>query len=127
MSATKKQIREIRVIDLITYTFLPPVAIALLWFFGVRLSLIYFSELTWVIYTVAAVLTYILVKRFAIGLVVAYKAFAPMKVRSRCRFKPTCSTYMIMAIKKYGLLFGVAKGIRRITRCKPPNGGEDYP
>jgi putative component of membrane protein insertase Oxa1/YidC/SpoIIIJ protein YidD len=34
---------------------------------------------------------------------------------------------MIMAINKYGLFRGVYKGIRRLLRCKPPNGGEDYP
>lgn len=127
MSSGKKQVREIRVVDLCTYTLLPPVATALLWTVFVRLALIYIALPPWCIYTVAGVLTYFLTKRFAIGLVVAYKAFAPLKVRSRCRFKPTCSTYMIMSIKKYGLIFGIIKGLKRITRCKPPNGGEDYP
>ena len=56
-----------------------------------------------------------------------YKAFAPMEMRDRCRFVPTCSTYMIMAIKKYGIIRGVIKGIKRIRRCVPPNGGVDYP
>ena len=56
-----------------------------------------------------------------------YKAYAPMEVRDRCLFVPTCSTYMIMAIQKYGLLIGVIKGIKRIRRCHLPNGGVDYP
>ena len=56
-----------------------------------------------------------------------YKAFAPMSIRNRCRFEPTCSTYMIMAIIKYGLFIGVIKGIKRLFRCKPPNGGVDLP
>ena len=60
-------------------------------------------------------------------MVLAYKAFAPLSLRSRCRFTPTCSTYMIMAINKYGLFIGVGKGIGRVLRCKPPNGGVDYP
>jgi len=71
--------------------------------------------------------SYYLLKRIAIGAVLAYKAFAPMSVRNECRFTPSCSTYMVMAINKYGLFIGVYKGIRRIIRCKPPNGGEDYP
>jgi putative membrane protein insertion efficiency factor len=70
---------------------------------------------------------YYLLKRFAVGLVLVYKAFAPMSLRDSCRYTPTCSTYMIMAINKYGLFFGVIKGIRRLLRCKPPYGGEDYP
>ena len=45
-----------------------------------------------------------------------------------CRFEPTCSEYMILAIEKYGLLVGVAKGIWRILRCNPLGGhGIDYP
>jgi len=59
--------------------------------------------------------------------VLVYKAFAPIDVRRQCRFTPTCSTYMIMAVKKYGIIIGIIKGIRRILRCKPPNGGVDYP
>lgn len=50
-----------------------------------------------------------------------------MSMRDSCRFIPTCSTYMIMAINKYGLIIGIIKGIKRLIRCKPPNGGIDYP
>ena len=75
----------------------------------------------------AIILTYVCVKRFAIGCILCYKAFAPLDVRDSCRFTPTCSTYMMMAINKYGLLIGIVKGIRRIQRCKPPYGGVDYP
>lgn len=76
-----------------------------------------------------ALLVYIILtlKTFAIGCVLAYKSYAPMKVRDRCRFEPSCSTYMILAIEKYGLFKGVAKGINRINRCHAPNGGVDYP
>jgi putative membrane protein insertion efficiency factor len=38
---------------------------------------------------------------------------------SACRFYPTCSEYMIESIEKYGLLRGVAQGIRRLSRCHP--------
>ncbi|MBQ6817234.1 MAG: membrane protein insertion efficiency factor YidD [Bacilli bacterium] len=64
---------------------------------------------------------------FIIGIILLYKAFAPMSVRDRCLFEPTCSTYMIIAIKKYGLIIGLFKGIKRIIRCRPPNGGVDWP
>lgn len=122
------QIREIRVIDLITYAVIPAILIPLLWVFGVTIPPKYFNfELTWWLYLIYGVITYIILHPFAIGLVLIYKAFAPLEVRARCRFEPTCSTYMIMAIKKYGLLIGVIKGIKRLLRCRPPNGGEDYP
>ncbi len=45
-----------------------------------------------------------------------------------CRFEPTCSSYMIQAIEKYGVIRGVAKGVWRICRCHPFHpGGEDPP
>ena len=45
-----------------------------------------------------------------------------------CRFQPSCSPYMILAIEKYGSVKGFFKGIWRIFRCNPfSKGGEDYP
>ena len=123
----KKQYREVKTLDLVTYTLLPIAVILLLWLAAVPLAVEHILLDSWIWYTAGGILTYFFVKRFVIGLVLCYKAFAPMKVRDQCRFTPTCSTYMIMAIKKYGLIIGMIKGIRRITRCHPPNGGEDYP
>ena len=45
-----------------------------------------------------------------------------------CRFEPSCSRYMIGALRKYGLIKGLWKGIRRLLRCHPWNpGGYDPP
>ncbi|RLC32976.1 membrane protein insertion efficiency factor YidD [Candidatus Shapirobacteria bacterium] len=45
-----------------------------------------------------------------------------------CRFEPSCSNYMIQAIKKYGPMKGVFKGICRLFRCHPfCKGGYDPP
>ena len=42
-----------------------------------------------------------------------------------CRYRPTCSNYMIGAIEKHGLK-GVLMGIARILRCHPfVTGGDD--
>ena len=51
------------------------------------------------------------------------------KRRVRCRFYPTCSEYMILAIQKYGAKKGIKKGINRIRRCRPDNFDSciDYP
>ena len=39
--------------------------------------------------------------------------------RGNCRFSPTCSEYMIQAIKKYGVFSGVSRGMKRLSRCHP--------
>lgn len=36
-----------------------------------------------------------------------------------CRFQPTCSNYMIEAVRKYGFVRGGWKGVRRVARCHP--------
>ena len=47
---------------------------------------------------------------------------------SPCRFEPSCSRYMIGALRKYGLLKGLARGIARVLRCHPWHpGGYDPP
>jgi hypothetical protein len=46
----------------------------------------------------------------------------------QCRFRPTCSNYMIEAVEKYGAIRGMLKGIWRILRCNPLcRGGYDPP
>ncbi len=42
---------------------------------------------------------------------------------SSCRFYPTCSTYTLDAIEKYGAFKGGYIGIKRILRCHPFNKG----
>ena len=45
-----------------------------------------------------------------------------------CRFEPSCSRYMIEALRKYGLLKGLRKGTRRFLQCHPWHpGGYDPP
>ncbi len=46
----------------------------------------------------------------------------------RCRFYPSCSEYFVLAIRKYGVVWGTARGVWRILRCHPFHpGGYDPP
>ena len=48
-----------------------------------------------------------------------YKRFISPLLPSACRFYPTCSEYMMDAVRKYGPARGVWLGIRRLSRCHP--------
>lgn len=66
-------------------------------------------------------------KYLLIFLIKIYQKIAPIKIRSKCRFEPSCSNYMLQALEKYGLIKGLTKGINRLKRCNINNGGYDYP
>ena len=46
------------------------------------------------------------------------KWLSPLKPPS-CRFVPTCSTYAIEALQKYGVWRGTFLTLKRILRCNP--------
>ena len=43
----------------------------------------------------------------------------------KCRYTPTCSQYAIDALRKYGIIKGLWKALRRISSCHPW-GGSGY-
>lgn len=121
------RIREVRVIDLLLFLLIPPSLTSAVW---IAYAVLFHGEgapIMPIALTASILLTCFFAKYFLIGLVFLYKAIAPMSLRDQCRFEPCCSTYMIIALKKYGLFLGLIKGIGRIIRCRPPNGGIDYP
>lgn len=65
--------------------------------------------------------------RLAISLIRSYQKRISPKLGSRCVYEPSCSHYAELALRKYGLKKGVAKTIKRLLRCRPPNGGHDLP
>jgi len=64
----------------------------------------------------------------AILMVRVYQTLLSPLFGQRCRFSPTCSQYCIEALRKYGLIKGLAKSVWRILRCNPfCEGGYDPP
>ncbi|MEJ6590013.1 MAG: membrane protein insertion efficiency factor YidD [Crocinitomicaceae bacterium] len=41
---------------------------------------------------------------------------------SSCRYTPSCSVYMVEALKEWGLLKGLYLGVKRILSCRPRGG-----
>ncbi len=54
-----------------------------------------------------------------------YQKFISPMTTSSCRYYPTCSTYAIQALKKYGVFKGSYLAIKRILSCHPW-GGSGY-
>ena len=48
-------------------------------------------------------------------------------IGQRCRFYPSCSTYMEEAINKYGCFKGIYLGLKRLVKCGPWHPGGDDP
>jgi putative membrane protein insertion efficiency factor len=62
-----------------------------------------------------------------IKLVRAYQFFISPWLGSNCRFHPTCSSYAIEAIRRWGALRGGWLAMRRVGRCHPWSDGGDDP
>ena len=60
-----------------------------------------------------------MLQKFLIGGVRFYQwAISPLTPPS-CRFTPTCSSYALEALEKYGAARGSLMAIRRLLRCHP--------
>lgn len=64
--------------------------------------------------------------RVAILLVRGYQIFISPLFPPSCRFTPSCSSYAITSLQRYGLLRGGWLAVKRVGRCHPWNpGGHD--
>ena len=60
---------------------------------------------------------------FIVILILIYqKIYSPI-LGKKCRFIATCSSYSILALKKYGLIKGIIISTKRICKCHPWNKG----
>ena len=65
-------------------------------------------------------------KSILLFLIRCYRRFISPLVPPCCRFYPTCSTYAMQAIEKYGAAKGGWLAFKRIMRCHPfHDGGYD--
>lgn len=62
-------------------------------------------------------------KRAILFLIRVYRRHISPLFPPCCRFYPTCSTYAMQAVEKYGALKGGWLAVKRILRCNPFNDG----
>lgn len=70
-----------------------------------------------------------LLSRLIIAMVCGYRvALAPLLI-GHCKFVPSCSEYMIQAVREWGPLRGGWLGLKRVARCLPfgPGGIDPVP
>ncbi len=65
-------------------------------------------------------------ERALVGLIRIYQFAISGRRLPTCKYYPSCSEYMIDAVRKYGIARGAARGAWRVLRCNPfSRGGYD--
>jgi uncharacterized protein len=64
-----------------------------------------------------------MLKSLALLLLRAYKLFLSPLLGQTCRFSPSCSSYSMQAIERFGFFKGGYLTTRRLLRCHPFNSG----
>lgn len=67
-------------------------------------------------------------KVIILKLIKSYQYFISPLLGQHCRFYPSCSEYVFLAVQKYGVVPGCWKGFKRLLKCHPAHpGGVDLP
>lgn len=62
-----------------------------------------------------------------IGLLRAYQLLVSPFLGNHCRFYPSCSSYAVQALQRFGVFRGGYLALRRLSHCHPLcEGGIDY-
>jgi len=64
-----------------------------------------------------------MVKDIFISIIKLYKNYISPFFPQSCRFIPSCSSYALEAIERYGPLKGTIFGLKRILKCHPFHAG----
>jgi len=66
------------------------------------------------------------VKRVLLTAISAYRRWISPAIPRRCRYEPSCSTYAVQAIARFGAIRGFLLASWRVLRCNPfSHGGFD--
>ena len=67
-----------------------------------------------------------MIRSLFIQLLRGYQLLISPFLGNRCRFYPSCSEYMIIAVRRFGIFRGMWLGFKRLGRCHPlSEGGVD--
>ena len=64
-----------------------------------------------------------LIAALLLSLISFYRQWVSPMLAPSCRFHPTCSSYAIESIRRYGPLGGTVRAIARVARCHPLSSG----
>ncbi|WP_185857320.1 membrane protein insertion efficiency factor YidD [Blattabacterium cuenoti] len=60
-----------------------------------------------------------IIRIFCIKIIRLYQIGISPWIGNNCRFIPTCSSYMILSLKKWNFFKAIFISIKRIMRCNP--------
>ncbi len=60
-----------------------------------------------------------MIRSIFISILRGYQYLISPLLGNRCRFHPTCSEYMIEAVRRFGVFKGFYLGMKRLGRCQP--------
>ncbi|GAB4391889.1 MAG: membrane protein insertion efficiency factor YidD [Gammaproteobacteria bacterium] len=63
------------------------------------------------------------ITKLSLWLITLYRWFISPVIGTHCRFYPSCSQYMLLAIKRFGIYHGLILGSKRLAKCHPWHSG----
>jgi len=60
-----------------------------------------------------------MIKQIIIAVIRFYQKLLSPLTGPTCHFYPSCSSYMVEAIEKHGVIQGLSAGLVRICKCHP--------